>query len=842
MNPTVKKILPHLLALACFLLVSFFYFNEVAAGNKQIKQHDSRMYEGSAAESMKYSKDETVFFTESMFSGMPMYLINMPYYGNVLYNKLGTLYGLYLPYPVNQLFILMLGFYILLLTFKVNPYMAIGGAFAFALSSNNMVFTAAGHMTKVSAIAYVPLVLAGFNMVLRGNKWLGASLLAVGLSFQMGANHFQITYYMFLIVAIWYISELVGAIMQKNYKVLLVRSVFLGIAFSLGAATGLSSVMVSKEYGDYSIRGKSELTLNKTADQQSETGLDRSYTFEYSYSGLEPLTMLIPNLYGGAEQAPFDKKSETYQLAAKEQSAKELTSYLMGYWGDLRITAGPPYFGAIVFFLFVLGCVMVRKPIKWALIAATLLSIALAYGKNFESFNYFMFDHFPYYNKFRAVTTAFVIAQICMPILAFLGLKAFFDAIKAKEDVLKKLYYAAGISGGLCLLFVVAPGSTISFTTFSEEEQKEVLKSKYAQVFGKSIPAQFEEAITNDCKGVVRADAMRSLLFVLIGAAALFAFSKNKINSEIVLGVLALAILVDMYQVDRRYLGADQLEKKRKDIAGSFQKSKADEAILAVNTDNARVLNLAVSPFNDATTSYYHRSIGGYHGAKVKRYQELIENQIQPEIQTLSKGLQSTKGEDSLMRDVFRSTPVLNMLDAKYFIYNADAPPVENPLSLGHCWFVKEYQMVANADSEMVALDHLNTATTCVIDQRYGAQVKDLQIGEDASATIKQTEYNPNHIKYESNATSSQLAVFSEIYYEPDWELFIDGTKADYFRCNYVLRGAVIPAGKHTIEFKINAKTYNKWETISMASSYLILALLIGSIALYIRERKNTTA
>ncbi|MCX6189347.1 MAG: hypothetical protein NTW54_07075 [Bacteroidetes bacterium] len=842
MNPTVKKFIPHAIALVCFIVVSFFYFNEVASGSKQIKQHDSKMYEGAAAESAQYNKDEVVFFTESMFSGMPMYLINMPYYGNIVYNKLASLYNLYLPYPVNQLFVLMLGFYILLLTFKVNPYMAIGGALAFALSSNNMVFTAAGHVTKVSAIGYIPLVLAGFNMVLHGNKWLGASLTAIGLSFQMGANHFQITYYMFFIIGAWYIAEFVGAAMKKNYKDILIRSVFLGVALGLGAATGLSSVMVSKEYGEYSIRGKSELTINKTADEQSETGLDRNYTFEYSYSGLEPLTMLIPNLYGGAEQAPFDKTSQTYKLAASNQNAKELTSYLMGYWGDLRITAGPPYFGALVFFLFVLGCIMVRSPIKWALLGATVLSIALAYGRNFESFNYFMFDYFPYYNKFRAVTTAFVIAQVCVPILAFLGLKEFFDALKRKENVLKKFYYAAGISAGLCLVFVLAPGTTISFTTYSEDEQKDVLKSKYAQVFGKNIPAEYEEAITADCKDIVKTEALRSLLFILIGAGALFAFMKNKVKMELVLGILAFAIVVDMFMIDKRYLGPDQLEKKRKNISASFPKSKADEIILANNSDNGRVLNLAVSPFNDASTSYYHRSIGGYHGAKVKRYQELIEYHIQPEIQILSKELQSSKGADSTLKYIFRSTPILNMLDAKYIIYNTEAAPIENNNNLGHCWFVKNYEVVANADSEILALNRINTGTTCVIDQRFSSQVNNMSITDDTSASIKQTEYHPNHQKYESNSATPQIAVFSEIYYEPDWELFIDGSKVNYFRCNYVLRGAVIPAGKHTLEFKINAKTYNTWEGISKASSYLIFALLIGSLVLYFRNKKNNIA
>jgi hypothetical protein len=832
MNPTFKKYLPHIIALLSFLAVSFIYFNDVVSGGKQIKQHDIKMYEGGAAEAAKYSKatGETIFFTESMFSGMPMYLINMPYYGNIIYHKLSGIYNLFLPYPVNQLFILMLGFYILLLTFRLNPYLAIGGAIAFALSSNNMVFTAAGHATKVNAIAYVPLVLAGFHMTVRGNKWLGATITAIGLSFQMGANHFQITYYMFFIMAAWYIAEVVGLFMKKdgtrNINDMIVRSLILLVAAGLGLATGLSSVMVSKEYGDYSIRGKSELTLNKTDEQKAETGLERTYTFEYSYSGIEPLTILIPNLYGGAEQAPFDKNSETYKLLSGQQNPKELTSYLLGYWGNLRITAGPPYFGAIIIMLFVLGCIMVRSPLKWALVATTLLSVALAYGRNFESFNYWMFDHFPYYNKFRAVTTALVIAQVCIPILAFLGLKAFIDAIGRKEDVMKKLYIAVGITAGLCFIFVLAPGSTVDFTA-----------DKYKQVFGeKGIPPQYEEAMLTDCKNIVRMDAMRSLFFILVAGGALYAFAKNKLRLEFVAGLLAIAVLVDMFVVDRRYLGDDQLERKKKAGTEAFAKTAADEFILKDNTNGGRVLNLSLSTFNDASTSYFHRSIGGYHGAKIKRYQELIENNIQREMMFLGQRLEGNP--DSSTGLLFLSTPILNMLDARYVIYNAAAPPIVNNFALGHAWFVKNYRIVENADSEMTGLNYIIPSQTCVIDKRFESQLKG-QPTDDPGASIKQTEYNPNHIKYESNASSPQVAVFSEIYYEPDWEMFIDGAKSDYFRCNYVLRGAVIPAGHHTIEFKINPKTYNRWESISRIASFAIIALMLVCVYMFYRGWKN---
>jgi hypothetical protein len=841
MNPTLKKFLPHIIAVACFLAVSFFYFNEVITGNKQIDQNDIKMYEGSASEAAKYP-GETIFFTESMFSGMPMYLIGVPYYGNAVYNYLSKIYNLFLPYPVNQFFILMLGFYILLLTLRVNPYLAIAGAFAFALSSNNFVFTAAGHMTKVSSIAYVPMVLAGFNMLLNGNKWIGASLAAVGLSFQMGANHFQITYYMLFILFFWYIAEVVVAVKKNAVKDLLIRSVFLVVAMGLGATTGLTSVMVSKEYGEYSIRGKSELTLNKTDAEKAETGLNRDYAFEYSYSYIEPFTIIIPNLFGGSQQAPFDKKTETYKMLANQENSKDLTAYLLGYWGDLRITAGPPYFGAIVCFLFALGCIMVRSPLKWALVGVTVLSFLLSYGRNFEAFNYFMFDRFPYYNKFRAVTTAFVIAQICFPILAFLGLKEFIEAVRRKEQVMKKLYYAAGITLGFCFLFVIAPGSTVSFTTYSETEQKEVLKPKYAQVFRNNMPAEYEEAMTTDFKNIVRNDALRSMFFILVASGLLFAYSKNKLKPELMFGILAAAVVIDMFMIDKRFLGPDQLEKKQKQTSSSFPKSKADEIILANNPDNGRVLNLALSPFQDATTSYYHRSVGGYHGAKMRRYQELFENCIQPEIQTLSSSLQKANGNDSLVSQAFRQTPVMNMLDVKYIIYNNDAPPMDNTSALGHCWFVKGYEVVANADSEITRVGNINTASTCVIDKRYEDLLKDVQITEDPSASIKQTSYHPNHIRYESNAASPQMAVFSEIHYDPDWELFIDGNPAPYFRCNYVLRGAVIPAGKHSIEFKINAKTYDKWEGISKASSFIIFALILGSLAMYYREQKGKTA
>lgn len=831
MNPVLKKFLPYIVALISFIALDVLYFNDIATGKKQMQQHDTKMYMGSNNEAVQYNKStkETIFFTEAMFSGMPMYLINIPYYGNMVKTVFDPLVNLFLMFPLSTFFSLMLGFYVLLLTFKINPYAAIAGAFAFALSSNNLIFLSAGHFTKVVAISHIPLVLAGINLVLRGNKWWGASITAIGMALQMGANHFQISYYMFFIISLWMVAEAVYFIMQKKYSDLLIRGAIIGITLALGAATSLSSVMVSKEYGDYSIRGKSELTVNKKTEDIKSDGLDVDYTFEYSYSGIEPLTMLIPNIYGGAEQAPFDKKSETYKLASNTQSPKELTQYLLGYWGNLRITAGAPYFGAIVIFLFVLGFFLVKGPLKWGMAAATVLSIALAYGSNFPSFNYWMFYHFPYYNKFRAVTTAFVIAQVCVPVLAFYALKEFFDQVNEKEKTLKKIYWATGITAGICFFFILIPSATVDFSG-----------AKYQQLFGeKGIPNEYLEAMTNDCSAIVRADAFRSFFFIIVAAALLFSYIKGYFRKEILFGALALFVVLDMMMVSKRYLGDEQMEKKKKAGTEEFVKSPADEYILNDNKDKARVLNLSLSTFNDASTSYYHRSIGGYHGAKMKRYQELIENRISPEIQYLQQVLQNSKSADSLNPFMFMSTPVLNMLDAKYVIYNAKAQPIVNNNTLGHCWFVKEVRMVENADSEITALNNFNPAGTVIIDKRYSAQLNNVQISADSSAVIKQVDYHPNHIKYESNASSPQVAVFSEIYYEPDWEVYVDGAKADYFRCNYVLRGMVVPAGKHTIEFKVNPKTYNQWETVSKASSIAIFALLLGSIFMWYRQRKQ---
>lgn len=602
---------------------------------------------------------------------------------------------------------------------------------------------------------------------------------------------------------------------------------FVAVSSVIGVGTTISNILVTTEYGNETIRGKSDLASKTNEDGKLSGGLDKDYALDYSYVGLEPLTILIPNLYGGAEMAEFNKNTQTYKYlqAQGQENAKQLTEYLTGYWGQLRITAGPPYFGAIIVFFFVLALFLVRGPVKWGLVAATILCILLSYGKNFLLLTDFFFYYFPLYNKFRAVTMILVMAQLCIPLLAFLGLKEIFDGKVKPADLKKHLIRSTAITAGLCLIFVLFPGATVSFDA-----------DKYVSM---KLPDSLVELLQSDCEAVVRMDALRSFFFVLVGAALVWLYMSNKLKKEWIYGLIALVVVVDLFPIDRRYLNADNFERKKKEA--EFVMSVADQQILQDKDPNYRVLNLTVSTFNDATTSYFHKSIGGYHGAKLRRYQELIENELGGEIQFLQSRLKEV-ADDSSLQFMMQRMNAINMLNAKYIIVNPDAAPLTNKNALGNCWFVDEAKIVANADSEIAEVGKINPATTCIIDKRYANQIPS-GFTKDASGTIKLTAYDPNQLEYQSQCSTPQVAVFSEVFYDKGWEAYVDGQKTDYFRCNYVLRGISVPAGKHKIEFRFNPSTYLTGERIALASSILIYLMLIGSIIFtFLQNRKTTKA
>ncbi|MFN7313332.1 MAG: YfhO family protein [Bacteroidota bacterium] len=818
MNSSIlKKYAPHLIALAVIFLVMFAYFTPLFNG-KALKQHDVTQWKASYEEINKFQKTsgERTFWTNSMFSGMPGYLIGATYYYNFS-DKIYRTINMALGNPLETIFLLYICFYIALLVFQVNPWFAIAGALAFTFSTFNFINIDAGHAGKGNAIALIPLVIAGIRLTLGDKKLIGATLTGIALSLQLAAGHLQITYYLALIIMVWMIAELVLAFKDKTLPNLFKTGGLLLIAAGLAVCTNITNLLVTEEYGKYSIRGQSELTKTATGESNASiasTGLDYDYALQWSNGVSEPFTLLIPNFFGGANAGDphtQDVLAKHYKSAGLQQS-KELAAGLPAYFGDQPFTAGPIYYGAIICFLFVFGLFVVKGSEKWWILIISTLAIFLSMGKNFPALTDVFFYNFPLYNKFRSVTFILAITQTTFPLLAMLAIRDMITGAIKKPDLLKGLYYAGGIAGGLCLIFAMMPElASVSSDTIDEELKKY------------NYPL---DVITEGRAKVRQMDALRSLAFIALAFATLWAFIQQKIKQEYLAAILGVLILVDLWGVDKRYLNDKDYEKKKKANEVLVEKTMADEMILQDKDIHYRVYNTTQRLDQDALTSYYHKSIGGYHGAKMRRYQDLIEFQI---------GKRTGPNME-----------VLNMLNVKYFIVGDSLNqlyPQQNPMANGNAWFIKNYVMVENADAEIDSLTNLNTKTTCIIDKRFADQVNGLTIQPDTSATIKLITYQPNKLVYESNASSEQLAVFSEIFYDKGWDAYIDGQPATYFRCNYVLRGMKVPAGKHTIEYRFEPKAVAKGETITLISSVLLyggaLAALLG---MWLKNRKQNKA
>lgn len=801
-----KKILPHLVAVACFAVITIVYFLPLFSG-KQVSQHDIMQWTGMSKEIVdfrdKYHAEP--LWTNSMFGGMPAYQISVIYSANLI-NYVNSVLSLGFPAPASYIFIMMLGFYLMLIALKTDFRLSIAGALAFAFSSYHTVIIIAGHNSKAHAIAYMPLVIAGILMTFRNRLLLGSIITAIGLALQVYANHLQITYYLSLIILILVICELINSIIKKTIPAFLKASVVLAFAAVLGVLTNITNLWATYEYGKYSTRSQSEL-----AEKKISTGLDKDYALEYSYGISETFTLLIPRFSGGASSEVLTTGSATYKAlkenGSPEQQARNFITSVPLYFGDMRSTSGPPYAGASIVFLFVLGLFVLKGVNKWWLVAATILSVMLAWGENFITLSNIFFDHFPGYNKFRAVSMILVIAEFCIPVMAIFAFKKITDGSIKQEALIKYLKYSLYIAGGFCLLVMVAPGLFSNFVSNSDEQLKD-----YDWLVA---------AIREDRASAVRMDALRSLFFVFATGVLIWAYAKNKIKKlSNVYFILAMLVLVDMWPVAKRYLNDDHFVKKSK-AEQPFTPSAADQQILQDNDPDFRVMNTTVSTFNDASTSYYHKSIGGYHGAKLKRYQELVEYQM-------SKNNQS----------------VLNMLNTKYFIFQPQqgSEPLaqRNPAACGHAWFVKEYKMVANADSELNALTNFDPKQIAFIDERFNDYMSGLNLTFDSLADIRLTNYLPNNLKYESNTSSEQFAVFSEIFYDKGWNAYVDGKLVPHIRVDYVLRGMRIPQGNHKIEFKFEPKVFYTGEKISMAASAILILLFAGIVFLEIKKKSKS--
>ena len=808
-NINFKQILPYLLAVVIFATITMAYFSPILEG-KMIRQSDIMNFKGMSKEIVDYrakTGDEPLW-TNSMFSGMPAYQISVLYEGNIL-RQLDRLMQLYLPYPASLVFLYMVGFFILLLVLKVDIWLAIAGAVAFAFSSYLFIIIEVGHNSKAHAIGYIAPVLAGIILTYRGKYLIGGIMAAIFLSIEFLTNHLQITYYLIMTVAVFLISELIISIKEKRFAGFAKASGVMLIAAMFALATNATTLWATYEYGKVTTRGKSELTTEK---HNRTSGLDKDYATGWSYGIPETFTLLIPNFNGGASTGPVGRSSNAYKSLVSNNidvnQADKLTQNLPLYWGTQPGVAGPVYIGAILIFLFVFALFIVDNKYKWWILSATLLSILLSWGRNFMPFTDIFLNYLPGYNKFRAVSMTLVIAEFCIPLLATLGLSKAFSGEVDKAKLIKYLYYSLGIVGGLCLVFALAGSSMFSFVSPADVQYKAY------------YPEWLIGAIRLDRAAIFQADAFRSLAFILLAGAAIWAFLKNMIKKPVFYTIFILLIVTDLWAVNKRYLNSDSFVRKNL-VDNPFQPTNADLLIMKDVDPNYRVFNQTVSPFNDASTSYFHKSIGGYHGAKLRRYQELIENQ-------LSKG----------------NMNVFNMLNTKYFITeNKESGQAEmqiNMQAMGNAWFVNNAHAVNNADEELNALTDFVPSETAVFDKRFEDQVKGHIISKDTLATIRLTEYKPNHLNYISETSKEQLAVFSEIYYEKGWDAYIDGEKSPYFRANYVLRAMIVPAGKHTIEFKFDPPVYRIGEKISLASSLLLVLLALGTLGFQIRKNGLT--
>lgn len=804
-----KDSLPHLIALALFLILPIIYFSPILE-NKQLNQHDSMTYIGMSKEIVDYNKkgDDLALWTNSMFGGMPSYLIGLP--TNTAVNPIYTVTNLFNLRPASFVFLYFIGFYITLLLFGTNPWLAIVGAFAFGFSSYNFIIIAAGHASKAIAIGYMAPVVAGFYFALKKDLWIGSAVFALFLALEIFAGHPQITYYGGLIVLIMGIVEMIFSIKDNQLPNLLKRGLVLVAFASLAVASNTGRLWTTLEYGKYSMRGKSELTndiSNKT------TGLDRDYATRWSYGIGETMTLLIPNFNGGSSTVGFGEGSETGKTLKSNNvpNADTVVKQLPGYWGDQPGTSGPVYFGAIICFLFVLGLFLLEGPIRTWTVAATVLSIALAWGHNFMPFTNFFLDYFPGYNKFRTVTMILVIAGFTFPLYAVLTMQKLINGEIDKRKLLKPLAWSIGLTAGISIVFALLPGIAGPFLSAADNQ----------------LPDWLHASMVADRKSLLQADAIRSAIFILLGAGVVWALSAKNLKANYAILILGVLIVVDMWGVDKRYLNDGNFVPGR-EAKNPIKATMADIEILKDKSADYRVLNIAVGTFADVSTSYFHKSIGGYHGAKMRRYQELADFQINNEMAILGERIGKIKSESGI-DSLFLGLNALNMLNTKYLIYNPQAMPILNKHALGSVWLTDKYKLVENADQEIAKVKDIDPAKEIVVDKKFSGQLAGIALAGDPNAKIAITAYSPNKMTYHYQGNGNQLAVFSAIYYPQGWNVYVDGRIVPYFQANYLLRGMVLQKGNYDIVFKFEPKSFIIGQKVSVWSS-LVLLLLIATL------------
>ncbi len=836
----MKKLLPDLIAILAFVLLSFAYFFPADIENRILFQHDTAAGAGAGQEVKEYYEQtgERSRWTNSLFGGMPMYQIAPSYDSTKSLQWVQKAYQLFLPDYVCLTFMLMLGFYILLRVFGIPVWLAGLGGIMWAFSSYFFILISAGHIWKFITLAYVPPTIAGIVLAYRGKLLWGGILTALFVALQITSNHVQMSYYFFFVILFF-----VGAYFEKAWRTKTLPQFFkasavLIVAALVGIAANVSNLYHTYAYSKETMRGKSELVQTGDAAKQTSSGLDRDYITQWSYGIDETLTLLVPNFKGGASAAL--SQSETAMSKANPMYSS-LYGSLTQYFGTQPMTSGPVYVGAFVLFLFVLGCFIVKGPLKWALIGATFFSIVLSWGKNFMLLTDFFIDYVPLYNKFRAVSSILVIAEFTIPLLAIFALKRLLEEPEILKQEKKPLGISLLLTAGVALLLAVAPGSIGSGYVPAQEAQ--MLQNAVNQ---QMIPANELSGILANLgemrAELVSSDALRSFIIIGIGCSLLWLYASGKLRSSLTIAGITILCLADMWGVNKRYLNDAQFVP-HSIRTETFTKTNTDELILQDTSLDYRVLNFATSTFDDNNTSYWHKSVGGYHPAKLRRYQEMIEHHISPEMQAAYKAIATAGGEmDSVDANKFR---ILNMLNTKYFIFPAgqqrQTVPILNPHAYGNAWFVNKVQYVNNANEEIDALDSIIPTETAVVDARFKDVLKGAtESYKDSLSSIRLTSYAPNRLTYETNNAQDGIAVFSEIYYPDGWHVTIDGQPAELARADYILRTMYVPAGQHTIEMRFDPTSLHVTEGIA----YGALALLVIGIivAVLIAKRKYVKA
>lgn len=827
MNNWFNKNGIHVAIIAAFVVICFIYFSPVLQG-KAPAQSDVLQSKAMQKEIMEYKdKDgKGPLWTNQMFGGMPAYQIWVQY----AYN--GATYGIALvtktfPNPIGTVMLLLVGAYFLFITLKVNPWLAAAGAIAFAFTTYNFVLIATGHSNKALAIGFFAPIIAGILLTMRGRYWLGGSLTALFLALEIRSNHIQMTYYLFLCILIFIGIELYQAYKTKTLNTLGKALGFLSAAVILAIMVNASLLWTTSEYAKETNRGKSNLT-NAEGKQESMT---KDYAYNWSQGVGESFTFMIPDLYGGASSMNEMMKPESHFYKAfgqnfgqySEQEQNQVLSFfaqnMNQYWGGKPSTSGGYYFGAVVCFLFIFGLFIVRSRLKWWILATTILFMLLSFGKNFPLVSDLFYNYFPLYNKFRAVESILAVVGLMVPMLAFLAIKEAQEGGLDQKVLVKKLTWAAGITGGFSLIVAIAPSLFFSFKNSYHQEVIQTLSQALQN--NVAVVNSMVNAVVEDRMAIAKADALRSFLFIAVAYALVWAFITKKMNANLAFGILAIAVLIDMWQVDKRYLNNAQFESKST-LANYFQPRDVDTFIMADKDPNFRVYDQTVNTFSDASVSTFHKTIGGYHAAKLKRYDELIEKQFAKSV----------------------NMDVLDMLNAKYIItqdpQNGSFKMQRNNTALGNAWIVKSVQFAKNADEEMKAISSFDPKNEAIVDEQYKNLIDTKRLGADPTAFIKLEKYHPDHLEYSYSAPRDVIAVFSEVYYDKGWNMYIDGVKKPYFRADYVLRAAQLEAGNHKLEFKFEPTSYYMGEKISLAGS-ILLVLFLG-FGFYTDNKKKKAA